>query len=67
MVGLSVLSSGIYLLVRSNDYADVFETPIAAASVVTTTGALISVVAFFGCFGASRDEKCMLYTVSFFL
>ena len=66
VIGLAVLSGGIYLLVQSSKYTDIFETPETAAAVVTVTGVVISLVAFFGCCGALRDGKCMLHTVSNF-
>lgn len=64
VVGLVVTAMGIYLLVKSSEYTAIFETPQLAAGAIMVTGVAISVVAFFGCCGAVRDGKCMLYTVS---
>jgi tetraspanin-11 len=35
-----------------------------AVYIIIATGALVSLVAFFGCLGAIKEIKCMLLTVS---
>ena len=30
-------------------------------------GAIIFIISFFGCCGASKESKCMMYTYGFFL
>ena len=34
---------------------------------VHCSGAIIFIISFFGCCGASKESKCMMYTYGFFL
>ena len=37
---------------------------LGAVYILIATGAIISLIAFFGCLGALKEIKCMLLTVS---
>jgi len=62
VVGLALLISGIFVLLKSKDFQDVLETPDAASILIIIVGLAVSIIAFFGCCGAIQEGKCMLVT-----
>ena len=62
VIGLALLIIGVFALIKSKDFQDVFETPDAASILVIIVGLSVSIVAFFGCCGAVQEGKCMLIT-----
>lgn len=62
LIGLALLISGIFVLLKARDFQDILETPDAAAILVIVVGLAVSIVAFFGCCGALQEGKCMLLT-----
>jgi hypothetical protein len=62
IVGLALLVTGIFVLIKAKDFQDVFETPDGVSILIIIIGICVSVVSFFGCCGAVNEGKCMLYT-----
>jgi len=62
VIGATLVSLGVYLLVKSRDFEKIVEAPDAAAILVVVVGAVTFVIAFFGCCGASNESPCMLTT-----
>jgi CD63 antigen len=60
IIGATLVSMGVYLLVKSRDFDQIIETPDAAAVLVVIVGAVTFVIAFLGCCGASQESSCML-------
>jgi len=70
ITGLLLICVGGYVQVSAGNYSDfqgegfpTLNTPIA----IIIVGVIIFVIAFFGCCGASKENKCMLYTYSMLL
>lgn len=62
VIGATLVSLGVYLLVKSRDFEKIVEAPDAAAVLVVAVGVVTFVIAFFGCCGASQESSCMLTT-----
>lgn len=78
LLGLAVLGCGIWVLVDKPSFLDLFEQAeslypdlegkfdinlyTSAAYIIIVIAALVAIIAFFGCFGAIRESKCMLGT-----
>ncbi|CAB0032852.1 unnamed protein product [Trichogramma brassicae] len=60
--GLAILASGVAIRVNLSDYEQFKEMPVSVipASLLITIGAIIFVIAFFGCCGALRESYCMI-------
>ncbi|XP_014238878.1 CD63 antigen-like [Trichogramma pretiosum] len=60
--GLAILASGVAIRVNLSDYEQFKDTPVSVipASLLITIGAIIFVIAFFGCCGALRESYCMI-------
>ncbi|KDR21083.1 CD9 antigen [Zootermopsis nevadensis] len=67
--GISVLGIGIWTLVDKSFMNELLGTNLflGAVYILIATGAIISLIAFFGCLGALKEIKCMLLTVRKFL
>ena len=68
LVGLVLIGFGIYLQLGAKDYLNFLgdnytNTPVF----IIILGAIIFVVAFFGCCGAIKENKCMMYTYGLLL
>jgi len=68
LVGLVLIGFGVYVQIDAKDYLNFLgdnytNTPVF----IIILGAIIFVVAFFGCCGASKENKCMMYTYGFLL
>jgi len=68
LVGLVLMGFGIYVQLEAKDYLNFLgdnytNTPVF----IIILGAIIFVVAFFGCCGAIKENKCMMYTYGFLL
>jgi hypothetical protein len=61
-----VLGIGIWTLVDKSFMNELLGTNLflGAVYILIATGAIISLIAFFGCLGALKEIKCMLLTVS---
>jgi tetraspanin-11 len=57
---------GLYTLVERNFMSELLGTNLFSGAVYVQiiTSALVCLLSFFGCFGAIREIKCMLLTVS---
>jgi tetraspanin-11 len=66
--GVTVLGIGIWTLVDKSFMNELLGTNLflGAVYILIATGAIISLIAFFGCLGALKEIKCMLLTVSQF-
>lgn len=62
--GVTVLGIGIWTLVDKSFMNELLGTDLflGAVYILIATGAIISLVAFFGCLGALKEIKCMLLT-----
>ncbi|KAL7295614.1 hypothetical protein TKK_0010978 [Trichogramma kaykai] len=60
--GLAILASGVAIRVNLSNYEHFKEMPVSVipASLLITIGAIIFVIAFFGCCGALRESYCMI-------
>merc|ERR1719347_899621 len=68
LVGLVLIGFGAYVQIEAKDYLNFLSdqylnTPIF----IIILGAVIFLIAFFGCCGASKESKCMMYTYGFLL
>lgn len=65
--GAIVFVLGLITLVDRNFLSELLGTNLfsGAVYVMVITSGLVCFLAFFGCFGAVREVKCMLLTVSF--
>jgi len=78
LLGVAVLGCGIWVLVDKPSFLDLFEQAeqalpnlegqfdislyTSAAYIIIVVAAIVSIIAFFGCFGAIKESKCMLGT-----
>jgi len=62
VIGATLVSLGVYLLVKSRDFEKIVEAPDAAAVLVVAVGLVTFFIAFLGCCGASQESSCMLTT-----
>jgi len=78
LLGVAVLGCGIWVLVDKPSFLDLFEKAesmvpdldgefdislyTSAAYIIIVVAAIVSIIAFFGCFGAVKESKCMLGT-----
>ncbi|KAI1300256.1 Leukocyte surface antigen CD53 [Halotydeus destructor] len=62
VIGVTLVTMGTYLLVKSKDFDKIVETPDAAAILVIIVGSVTFLIAFLGCCGASQESSCMLTT-----
>jgi CD63 antigen len=68
LIGAVLIGFGAYAQIEAKDYLNFLgdnyvNTPIF----IIILGAIIFLIAFFGCCGASKESKCMMYTYGFFL
>lgn len=68
LIGTILIGFGAYAQIEAKDYLNFLgdnyvNTPIF----IIILGAIIFVISFFGCCGASKESKCMMYTYGFFL
>ena len=68
LVGLILMGFGVYVQIDAKDYLNFLgdnytNTPVF----IIILGAIIFVVAFFGCCGAMKENKCLMYTYGFLL
>lgn len=66
MTGAGLVGTGAYLRVEKDDYLDLCDkySWATGANLVLSVGAIVLVVAFFGCFGAWKQSSCLLGIVS---
>jgi len=78
LLGVAVLGCGIWVLVDKPNFLDLFEQAesmlpnlegkfdislyTSAAYIIIVVAAIVTIVSFFGCFGAVKESKCMLGT-----
>ncbi|XP_070563789.1 tetraspanin-4-like [Ptychodera flava] len=64
LVGLAVMSVGIWLRVSKGDYGTlVTSVPYAsAANLIIAVGLIVMIIGFVGCLGAWKENKCLLMT-----
>jgi CD63 antigen len=68
LIGTILIGFGAYAQIEAKEYLNFLgdnyvNTPIF----IIILGAIIFVISFFGCCGASKESKCMMYTYGFFL
>jgi len=66
--GLTVLGIGVWTLADKSFINELLGTNLFMGTVyiLVATGALVSLLAFFGCLGAVKEIKCLLLFVSVF-
>lgn len=64
--GVTVFVIGVWTLVDKSFINELLGTNLfmGAVYILIATGALVSLVSFFGCLGAIKEIKCMLLTVT---
>lgn len=63
--GCCILGFGIYLLIHNNVGALFHSLPaLTLGNVLVIVGSIIMVVAFLGCMGSIKENKCLLMSVS---
>lgn len=64
--GCCILGFGIYLLIH-NDFGVLFHKlpSLTLGNVLIIVGSIIMVVAFLGCMGSIKENKCLLMSVSY--
>ena len=68
LVGLVLIGFGVYVQVGAKDYLNFLSDNYLNTPVfIIILGAVIFLIAFFGCCGASRESKCMMYMYGFLL
>ncbi|KAL1116122.1 hypothetical protein AAG570_005617 [Ranatra chinensis] len=67
--GLTVFGIGIWTIMDKSFINELLGTNLfmGAVYIIIATGALVSLVAFFGCLGAIKEIKCMLLSYALFL
>ena len=55
---------GIYVQLKIGDYVELSSVKYVTGSIIIiAVGAIIAVIAFFGCCGAIKENRCLLGTV----
>jgi len=68
LVGLVLMGFGVFVQVEAKDYLNFLGNNYTNTPVfIIVLGAIIFVVAFFGCCGAIKENKCLMYTYGFLL
>ena len=68
LVGLVLMGFGVFVQVEAKDYLNFLGSNYTNTPVfIIILGAIIFVVAFFGCCGAIKENKCLMYTYGFLL
>ena len=68
LVGLVLMGLGVFVQVEAKDYLNFLGNNYTNTPVfIIVLGAIIFVVAFFGCCGAIKENKCLMYTYGFLL
>ena len=68
LVGLVLIGFGAYVQLEAKDYLNFLSNQYLNTPVfIIILGAVIFLIAFFGCCGASKESKCMMYTYGFLL
>ena len=62
LAGLVIFIVAIVVQVKFNEYASFFGTNNTAVGLIII-GAIIMIIAFFGCCGAYKENYCMVLTV----
>uniref|UniRef100_A0A023FAZ5 Tetraspanin n=1 Tax=Triatoma infestans TaxID=30076 RepID=A0A023FAZ5_TRIIF len=67
--GLTVFGLGIWTVMDKSFINELLGTNLfmGAVYIIIATGAIVSLIAFFGCLGAIKEIKCMLLTYALFL
>ncbi|XP_068675030.1 tetraspanin-4-like [Montipora foliosa] len=59
--GIGLLGVGIYVHLKIGDYVDLSSVKYVTGSIIImTVGAIIAIIAFFGCCGAMKESRCLL-------
>jgi len=65
LLGIALLGFGIYAEIQLGPYVTLSSVNYATGSrMLIAVGTIITVIAFFGCCGAWKENKCMLGIVS---
>lgn len=65
VTGLILLLTGILIKGFFREYEPFLDDKyFSASSLLIASGTIIFVIAFFGCYGAMRENRCMILTVS---
>ncbi|XP_022288119.2 tetraspanin-33-like [Crassostrea virginica] len=68
LVGLAMTAIGAYVLyIKDKVVKDAFDFFLDPATLMTTGGAIIVFITFFGCMGALRENTCFLKTYNYIL
>lgn len=64
LLGAAILGVGIYVTVSTGDLQQINDIVSSPAIGFIVIGAIVFLIAFFGCCGAIRESHCMVITVS---
>ncbi|XP_049875478.1 23 kDa integral membrane protein-like [Pectinophora gossypiella] len=69
LAGLTLLGIGIAVQLKVSEVVDILDSSNVAVAPISAmvVGAVVFVIAFFGCCGAIRESNCMLVTYSIFM
>lgn len=68
ITGIILLSIGITVQTAYNGYSHILDKGFyAVPSLLIAIGAIIFIIAFFGCYGAMKENYCMILTFSILL
>ncbi|GBM92744.1 hypothetical protein AVEN_99296-1 [Araneus ventricosus] len=64
--GISVFSVGVWTFADKSFMERLLGTDlyVSATAILIATGVIVTIISFLGCFGAIKEIKCMLLTVS---
>jgi len=61
LLGITLLIIGIVITAQFSDYVEVFGNGFNVAPIlIILIGVIIAVISFFGCYGAMRENRCMM-------
>lgn len=59
-----MLGVGIYVHLKIGDYVSLSSVKYVTGSIIIiSVGAIVAIIAFFGCCGAMKENRCLLGTV----
>ena len=62
--GVGLLGVGVYVQLKIGDYVELSSVKyVTGPIIIIAVGAVIAVIAFFGCCGAIKESRCLLGTV----
>lgn len=66
LCGLAILGVGVLMRSKTSSFDEIVHNVTLSSTTLIVIGAIIFIIAFFGCCGAIRESHCMTITVSVF-